>query len=112
MVRQTDRQAETDNVIFNLKLAYSLTTVYFLQVWGEASAQAFASLTLGGGGWITLSSYNKFKNKCNRYQKLLTNYINKLSCSVMFNRSYCDVNLLSANGSYCDINLLSANGSY
>ena len=36
------------------------------QVWGEASAQAFASLSLGGGGWITLSSYNKFSNRCNR----------------------------------------------
>ena len=37
-----------------------------VQVWGEASAQAFASLSLGGGGWITLSSYNKFRNRSDR----------------------------------------------
>lgn len=36
------------------------------QVWGEAASQAFASLSLGAGGWITLSSYNKFSNRCNR----------------------------------------------
>jgi solute carrier family 6 amino acid transporter-like protein 5/7/9/14 len=53
-----------NGIIYYLKPDFS--KLGDLQVWGEASAQAFASLSLGGGGWITLSSYNKFKNRCDR----------------------------------------------
>lgn len=64
LIRGVTLPGAIDGIIFYLKPDFK--KLAHLQVWGEASAQVFASLSLGGGGWITLSSYNKFKNKCNR----------------------------------------------
>lgn len=64
LIRGVTLPGSIDGIIFYLKPDFK--KLAHLQVWGEASAQVFASLSLGGGGWITLSSYNKFKNNCNR----------------------------------------------
>ncbi|KAL4225787.1 hypothetical protein ACF0H5_016476 [Mactra antiquata] len=34
------------------------------RVWGDAAVQVFYTLSLGAGGLITMSSYNKFNNNC------------------------------------------------
>jgi len=64
LIRGVTLPGAKEGLIYYLKPDFK--KLAHLQVWGEASAQAFASLTLGGGGWITLSSYNKFKNRCDR----------------------------------------------
>ncbi|ELT92352.1 hypothetical protein CAPTEDRAFT_191230 [Capitella teleta] len=57
LIRGVTLPGAIDGIIFYLKPDFK--KLAHLQVWGEASAQVFASLSLGGGGWITLSSYNK-----------------------------------------------------
>ncbi|XP_048237051.1 sodium- and chloride-dependent glycine transporter 2-like isoform X2 [Haliotis rufescens] len=47
-----------------------------VKVWGDAASQVFYSLSVGFGGLLTLSSYNKFKNNCERDALLVTG----LSC--------------------------------
>jgi len=64
LIRGVTLPGARDGIIYYLKPDF--TKLRNLQVWGEAFSQAVASLTLGGGGWITLSSYSKFSNRCNR----------------------------------------------
>ena len=40
----------------------------YLQVWEQAAGQIFFSLSVAGGGLITLSSYNQFHNNILRYK--------------------------------------------
>ena len=65
LIRGVTLPGAGDGLLFYLRPRWE--KLGHLQVWGEASAQVFASLSLGGGGWITLSSYNKFNNRCNRF---------------------------------------------
>ncbi|KAK2155209.1 hypothetical protein LSH36_246g04045 [Paralvinella palmiformis] len=63
-VRGVTLPGSLDGIIYYLKPDFK--ALGRLEVWGEAGAQLTASLTLGGGGWITLSSYNRFRNNCGR----------------------------------------------
>lgn len=35
---------------------------YIIQVWKDAAVQIFFSMSIAGGGLVTLSSYNRFHN--------------------------------------------------
>lgn len=64
LIRGVTLPGSLDGIIYYLKPDFKALGT--LEVWGEAGAQLTASLTLGGGGWITLSSYNRFRNNCAR----------------------------------------------
>ena len=44
----------------------SLIADFLPQIWSTAASQIFFSLSVGYGGQLALSSYNKFRNNCHR----------------------------------------------
>ncbi|CAH1772993.1 unnamed protein product [Owenia fusiformis] len=64
LVRGVTLPGSMDGIIYYLKPEWSKLSQP--QVWGEACVQIFLSLALGTGGWVTLSSYNKYSNNCRR----------------------------------------------
>ncbi|XP_040563908.1 sodium-dependent proline transporter isoform X2 [Lepeophtheirus salmonis] len=60
LVRAVTLDGAADGLKFYLVLDWS--KLFNLGVWQEAASQIFFSLSVGGGGLITLASYNKFHN--------------------------------------------------
>ncbi|XP_065935728.1 sodium- and chloride-dependent glycine transporter 1 isoform X2 [Magallana gigas] len=62
LIRGLTLDGAIDGIIFYLKPDF--TKVFNFQVWMEAGMQVFYSLGPAWGGLITMSSYNRFNNKC------------------------------------------------
>ncbi|XP_062607423.1 sodium- and chloride-dependent glycine transporter 1-like [Saccostrea cucullata] len=62
LIRGLTLDGATDGILFYLKPDFS--KVLNFQVWVEAGMQVFFSLGPAWGGLITMSSFNKFNNKC------------------------------------------------
>ncbi|XP_077429437.1 sodium- and chloride-dependent neutral and basic amino acid transporter B(0+) [Vanacampus margaritifer] len=62
LIRGVTLEGARDGIEFYIGSQSNLTKLAEAQVWKDAATQTFFSLSIGGGGVMTLASYNKFHN--------------------------------------------------